>query len=79
MSCERCQGTMVEDHLIDLEDSDGLMWITAWRCINCGHVVDSVMEANRQLLKTAALSPVVHKDLIHDSEQEEQLITLLAA
>lgn len=79
MSCERCQGMMVEDHLIDMEGSDGLMWITAWRCVNCGHVVDSVMEANRQLLKTAALSPVVHKDLIHDSEQEEQLITLLAA
>jgi hypothetical protein len=79
MSCERCQGTMVEDHLIDMEDSDGLMWITAWRCINCGHIVDPVMAANRQLLRTTALFPVVHEDLVHDSEQEKQPITRLAA
>jgi len=79
MSCERCQGVMVEDHLIDMEDSDGLLWITAWRCINCGYIVDPVMAANRQLQKTTALSSEVHEDLVHDSEQEEQPITRLAA
>jgi len=67
MSRTRFQGTMVEDHLIHMEDSSGLTWITAWRCINCGHAVDPVMAANRQLLNTAVLSPAVHDELIHDA------------
>ena len=54
MSCERCQGMMVEDHLMDIEESAGLMWVIVWRCVNCGHAIDPVMVANRQLRKTAA-------------------------
>jgi hypothetical protein len=79
MCCTRCQGLMVEDHLIDMEASDGLMWITAWRCVNCGHAVDPCMTANRRLRKTAVASSAVDKDLIHDPGQEEQCITPLAA
>jgi hypothetical protein len=79
VNCLRCRGLMVVDHLVDMEASEGLMWITAWRCVNCGYAVDPGMAANRQLRKTAVRSAVVHDNLIHDTEQEEQFITPLAA
>lgn len=61
----------MEDHLSDRQDLSGVMWLTAWLYVNCGHAVDLVMMANRQLLSTAVLSPAVHDELIHDAEQEE--------
>ena len=39
MGCARCDGLLVLDHYIDMEDSGGL-WIEAWRCVCCGNVVD---------------------------------------
>lgn len=47
MRCSRCQGCMIEDYLLDMEDSSGPMWLQAWRCMNCGNVFDSVLERNR--------------------------------
>ena len=38
---------MVEDQLLDFEGSYGQMWATSRRCVNCGHVYDSVIERNR--------------------------------
>jgi hypothetical protein len=40
MSCPRCHGLMVVDHFIDLQDDRGHSWLSAWRCINCGDVVE---------------------------------------
>ena len=48
MSCSRCNGCMVEDYMLDMEDSSGPMWQRAWRCMNCGNVFDSVLHHNRQ-------------------------------
>lgn len=48
MRCSRCQGCMIEDYLLDMEDSSGPMWLQAWRCMNCGNVFDSVLQHNRQ-------------------------------
>ena len=48
MSCFRCNGCMVEDFLLDMEDSSGPMWLRAWRCMNCGNVSESVLQRNRQ-------------------------------
>ena len=48
MHCSRCQGCMVEDYLLDMEESSGPMWLQAWRCMNCGNVFDSVLEQNRR-------------------------------
>lgn len=48
MSCSRCSGCMIEDFLLDMEDSSGPMWLPAWRCMNCGNVAESVLERNRQ-------------------------------
>ena len=48
MECMRCQGLMVEDHFIDMHWTGGLMWMKGWRCMNCGHVVDPLIEANHR-------------------------------
>jgi uncharacterized Zn finger protein len=49
MSCTRCMGLMVQDHMIDFEGTSGYMWTKSWRCMNCGNVHDSVTEHNRRL------------------------------
>jgi hypothetical protein len=47
MTCTRCQGCMAKDHFIDLLESAESMWLAGWRCLNCGNVLDPVMERNR--------------------------------
>ncbi len=47
MTCSRCDGCMVEDFLLDMEDSSGPMWLQANRCMNCGNVAEKVLEHNR--------------------------------
>lgn len=47
MTCSRCRGLMIEDHFVDLEGAFGEMWTTSWRCVNCGHVYDAVIEQHR--------------------------------
>lgn len=49
MNCNRCQGLMVKDQLLDFEGTYGQMWATSWRCVNCGRVHDSVIEQNGQV------------------------------
>jgi len=48
MSCTRCQGLMLEEHMIDLEGGYGEMWSCSWRCVNCGHRDDAVLRQHRQ-------------------------------
>jgi hypothetical protein len=40
MKCSKCQGLMAVDSFIDLLDDSGQLWISAWRCLNCGQIVD---------------------------------------
>ncbi len=56
MSCSRCAGCMVEDFLLDMEDSSGPMWLQAWRCMNCGNIHDSVLQQNRTAQETRILA-----------------------
>jgi len=42
-------GLMVKDDMLDFEGTSGHMWTKSWRCMNCGHVHDSVTEQNRRL------------------------------
>jgi hypothetical protein len=58
MTCSRCNGCMVEDFLLDMEDSSGPMWLQANRCMNCGNVAEKVLEHNR-LTQGAALHPSI--------------------
>ncbi len=47
MRCGRCHGLMVVDDLMDMEDDTGLLWLRAWRCVNCGAVEESVITRHR--------------------------------
>jgi|GEM_PF-1289762 hypothetical protein len=55
MSCSRCSGFMLEDHFLDFEGSSGEFWSRSWRCVNCGHVHDAVIERNRLALREKVL------------------------
>jgi hypothetical protein len=48
MRCIRCQGFMIEDRFVDLSQADSL-WMVAWRCVNCGEVLDAVIHHHRSL------------------------------
>lgn len=48
MSCTRCQGLMLEESMIDMEAGYGEMWSVSWRCFNCGHRDDAVIQHHRQ-------------------------------
>jgi hypothetical protein len=51
MNYTRCLGWMIKDHFLDFEGTEGYKWMEAWRCLNCGHAVDPVIEANHRLTK----------------------------
>ena len=70
MTCSRCSGLIVEDRLLDVEGAFGEMWTTSLRCMNCGHVHDSVIAQNRlpRPEKTLVLSsgePDYQDDEVH--------------
>ncbi len=47
--CTRCGGLMVSDFSMDLLNSTGEPELAAKRCVQCGEVVDAVIQRNRQL------------------------------
>ena len=48
MRCTRCQGLMLDEHMIDMEAGYGEMWSRSSRCVNCGHRDDGVLQQRRQ-------------------------------
>jgi hypothetical protein len=42
MNCTKCQGLMVKEPM-----NDGFVRMHAWRCVNCGAVLDSVIGENK--------------------------------
>ncbi len=48
MGCKRCQGLMVSDAFIDMDDDSGHLWLGVWRCVNCGEVTDLGVAQNRR-------------------------------
>ncbi|MCI0426632.1 MAG: hypothetical protein L0Z46_01285 [Nitrospiraceae bacterium] len=48
MTCTRCQGCMAKDYFMDLMESAESMWLAGWRCLNCGNVLDPVVEKNHR-------------------------------
>lgn len=55
MKCTRCQGLIVQTQLFDFEGAHGHLWETSSRCLNCGHVHDPVIEANRRFQRVTAV------------------------
>jgi len=47
--CARCGGLMVNDFSMDLFNSTGELNFAARRCVQCGEVIDPVIERNRRL------------------------------
>jgi hypothetical protein len=58
MLCQRCRGLLVRETFDDLKEETDRM-CPATRCINCGHIEDSVVRANR-LRPPAARRSVPH-------------------
>ena len=47
-TCTRCGGLMVNDFCMDLLNSTGELEFAAKRCVQCGEVVDPVIQCNRR-------------------------------
>ena len=48
-ACTRCGGLMVNDLCLDLLNSTGELEFAAKRCVQCGEVIDPLIERNRRL------------------------------
>lgn len=78
MNCPRCQGLMLEEHMIDMEAGYGEMWNRSSRCMNCGHRDDAVIQHHRQLSARPVMATMpVHETFELDWESENS--ELLAA
>ncbi|HKT34541.1 MAG TPA: hypothetical protein VJR03_06885 [Nitrospira sp.] len=77
MTCRRCQGCMARDHFLDLQESGGEWWLEGWRCINCGHVFDPVLERNRRqhaaMLAAAEVQPALSLQPAVDEDSEDSI------
>jgi hypothetical protein len=61
---------MIKDHFLDFEGTFGHMWTTGYRCMNCGHVHDPVIEQHRlarqqQTLALQTGEPDYQDDEVH--------------
>jgi hypothetical protein len=52
---------MVEDFILDMEESFGPMWTKTWRCMNCGFMHDSVLQKNRHS-QVQGVQPIASSD-----------------
>jgi len=50
MDCQRCAGLMQKHILMDHMNESGEVFITAWRCLNCGEVLDPMIMQNRKFM-----------------------------
>ncbi|HEX6948361.1 MAG TPA: hypothetical protein VF127_02075 [Nitrospira sp.] len=64
---------MARDHFLDLQESGGEWWLEGWRCINCGHVFDPVVENNRRLHAAALAAAGAQAPVTLQEEQEEEV------
>ncbi len=49
MECVRCGGLMVAECYCDLEETGGYDRARCWRCLNCGEVVDPLIDQYRRM------------------------------
>lgn len=47
MNCPRCNGYMMHDDYLDLQDQTSQCRFSAWRCLICGEVLDPVILKHR--------------------------------
>ena len=81
MNCTRCQGLMLEEHMIDMEAGYGEMWSRSSRCVNCGHRDDAVIQHHRQLPAkpiAVSLAEMPHQETVTLSWEAEPVEPLAA-
>ncbi len=54
MECTRCDGLMVSDDLIDMQESSMSMWMKGWRCVSCGNIIDPLIQRHRMIQQAGA-------------------------
>ena len=65
MTCPRCEGYMVSERFESTRIDSGEPEFIAWRCVNCGTIVDQVIAANRHRMEATACERAgVRADLI---------------
>jgi hypothetical protein len=52
---------MVEDYSVELDLLEGDAPILAWRCVNCGHIIEPMMLRNRLISLAGQPSLVLHQ------------------
>jgi hypothetical protein len=52
MTCTRCSGLMVVDHLLDMQESSMPMWMRGLRCLACGNIEDPLIHHHRMVRRT---------------------------
>lgn len=52
MTCMRCSGLMVVDHLLDMQESSVPMWTRGLRCVTCGNIEDPLINHHRIVQRT---------------------------
>ena len=57
-ACTRCGGLLIREGLSDLFDDTGHMRQWAWRCVQCGDIVDSLILKRRAGMDFPALNPM---------------------
>ncbi len=55
MNCPRCNGLMVVDHLIDMQDDSGQLWVSGWKCAACGEFLDPAICQRRAMQQEVRL------------------------
>ena len=69
MKCPRCLGSMIEEHLQDLEGPLRELWAICWRCLNCGHIADRVLRQNcaggQRVVLRLSLEPDYSDEEVH--------------
>ncbi len=57
MTCTRCEGLMVSEHLVDLHESFHPMWLRGYRCVSCGNIVDSLIQRREGSIRMTSVPP----------------------
>ena len=55
MKCTRCEGLIVVDNLVDLQESCVPMGMRGMRCGSCGNIVDPLILRHRMIQKSGAM------------------------
>jgi len=70
--CARCGGLMVNDFCMDVLNSTGELDFAARRCVQCGEVVDPVIERNRRIRQESRTVRFTERILSNKSVTEGQ-------